>query len=824
MTARSVRPLQSIREANRRLRGFSCLRPTALAVSALCAGDVFAAEQLQLEVFLNGAPTQLIGAFSSSDGEHLSIEPKELEELGVKVLKPVQAETLIQLNDLDGLTYRYDVPTQRLFITAQEALLAPKTYDVAPVPEKPREPQAGYGAVLNYNLFAASNAFHSDGFGLSGVSTTLDARAFSPFGVLSQSMILRSSGTTWTSKPSQLDALRLDTAFTYSDSQRLVTYRAGDTISGGLAWTRSIRIGGMQAQRSFALRPDLVTIPLASAGGSAAVPSAVDVYVNNIKTYSQNVGAGPYQITNIPVITGGNEARVVLSDAAGHEVQTTLPFYVSPTLLAPGLVNFSVESGLPRTGFGTSSDAYLKAPVGSASVRRGMSDWLTLENHAEIGAGTANAGMGAVVRAGGLGVASFALAASRTRSAHGFQPYGSLETRIGFVTLNASSQATIGSYDDLAAATSRIGTSGLVRRRTMFEVLRYDIPLAGSSSYPLPSSAPPKLLGRISAGAPLPLDQGAVSMSYLQLSSAEGNRSRIVTASYSRALPFGGNFNANAFVDFGTKKSAGVLFGLSFALEGSVTASTTSSRTRGQGTSVVGDVTKPLGGAPGDVGWRVTGSAGQTAAQGAAASYRSSYGWGEVTAARAGGNTGATAQFDGSVATLGTDVFMASRIEDGFAVVDAGAPAVEVSLENRPVGVTDKNGKLLVPGLRSYQTNKISIDTRNLPVDAEIDMTQSDITPADRSGVPINFGVHTDTNAAVLILTSADGKPLPPGLQGGVAGSSRPFAVGYDGRVYVQGLAHQNSISVETAQGRCEAAFEYSARPGEQVIIPLVCR
>ena len=64
-----------------------------------------------------------------------------------------------------------------------------------------------------------------------------------------------------------------------------MSYRAGDTISGRtLAWTRPIRLGGLQVQRNFALRPDLVTLPLPSYSGSAAVPSTVDVYVNNIKS------------------------------------------------------------------------------------------------------------------------------------------------------------------------------------------------------------------------------------------------------------------------------------------------------------------------------------------------------------------------------------------------------------------------------------------------------------------------------------------------------------------------------------------------------------
>ena len=47
-----------------------------------------------------------------------------------------------------------------------------------------------------------------------------------------------------------------------------------------------------------------------SVSGSAAVPSTVDIYVNNLKTYSQDVGTGPYQINNLP-LSGGGTARIV---------------------------------------------------------------------------------------------------------------------------------------------------------------------------------------------------------------------------------------------------------------------------------------------------------------------------------------------------------------------------------------------------------------------------------------------------------------------------------------------------------------------------------
>jgi outer membrane usher protein len=786
-----------------------------------CVHAAEATELLQLEVFINDAPTKLIGSFVSLDGSHLGARRAELEEIGVNARNTAAATDIVALDEIAGLTYRYDIPGQRVFFTMADTLRATKVYPATSVPEAITAVQAGYGAVLNYNLFAASTGDFHNSFGFNGVSATLDARAFSPFGTLSQTAIVRTSAITQAGTSGQGGALRLDTTFAYSDPTTLTTYRAGDTIAGGLAWTRPVRLGGFQAQRNFGLRQDLVTLPLTSASGSAAVPSTVDVYINNLKTYSQDVGAGPFQITNIPVITGGGEARVVLRDAAGHETQTTSPFYVSPSLLAPGLSDFSLEAGLPRINYGTTVDAYVNKPVASGSWRQGIFDWLTLESHAEAGAGLVNGGAGAVVRTGGFGVVSFALAGSHYGGSTGLQPYASYEAAIGPFTFNASSQMTLGNYNDLASVTARFQSGG--SSRTIFNALRYDIPLAGAPSFsPLFIDAlPPKMLSRISIGAPLPFDSGSVSASYIDLRPASGDRSKIIAASYSRPLPFGAYLSATAFTDLGATKNTGFLVGLSVPFGDSATASTAVSTSR-DGASVVAEVAKPLGLEPGSVGWRVTGSEGKPAAQSAAASYRSPYGWAEATVGHATYGTTATAQVDGAIATMGDEVFLTSRIDDSFAVVEAGVPNIGVLYENRPVGVTDAGGRLLVPGLRSYQKNKLAIDSRNLPVDADVASTQDVIAPADRAGVRVNFGVRTKVDAAMLILSRPDGKPIPAGAHGEVDG--KVFIVGYDGRAYVKGLAPENTVVVTTEKDSCQATFGYTAKPNQQVVVPIVCR
>lgn len=772
-----------------------------------------AVQQLQLEVFINGAATNQIAAFVSPDGQHLGATPDELQALGLDLGKQVRSAAVpVMLDTVRGLTYRYEVREQRVFLTINDGLRGTISYDATPGHEAAPDVRAGFGGVLNYNLFAASRQEpDAGGFTFSGVSTTLDARVFSPVGTFSQSAILRLADD------GRADALRLDTAYTYSNPATLMTYQAGDAISGGFAWTRPIRVGGFQARRNFGLRTDLITQPLASVRGSAAVPSTVDVYVNDLKTYSRTVDSGPFQITDIPVTTGGGQAIVVLRDAAGRETRTSVPFYSSPSLLRPGLFDFSLEAGLPRLGYATTSDAYaVNQPVASASLRKGIYDWLTLEGHAEASNDLVNGGLGMVMRTGSLGVASFALAGSHSGGGSGLQSYASYEIRIGTLSVNASSQMTFGSYDDLASVTDRLQDSG-TPGHAFFDLLSFEPGGVDAST----RSRPPKMVNSISVGTPLSFDSGSISASYIDMVPAGGQSSRILTASYSRTLPFG-YLNATAFAELGGRRNAGLFAGLSIPIGGDAMASTAVSAAK-HGVDVIAEVSRPLGEEPGSVGWRTSFSQGGFAEGSAAVSYRSSHGRADAALGRSISGTTATAQFEGAIATMGSGIFLTDRIEDSFAVVETGLPGVGVLYENRPIGVTDAKGRLLVPGLRAYQRNKIAIETTNLPVDADVSTTQDVIAPADRAGVRVDFRVRTNVGAAVLVLSGPDGQPLEVGSHGTINGK-QDFVIGYDGRAYVKGLAQKNTVVAESAKGACQASFGYTPKASQQVVIPVVCR
>ncbi|MGO4870148.1 MAG: fimbria/pilus outer membrane usher protein [Roseiarcus sp.] len=759
-------------------------------------------KNLQLEVIINGAPANMIGSFVLFDGKRLGATRNELEDVGLDIGQRRFPQDIVILDDIPGLKYVYDEPGQAIRITVDNARRRGQTFDLSGGGPKLRA-QTGWGALLNYDLLSTTdNVLYMHDLLKPGASLTVDGRAFSPYGTFEQSGIVNSDAN------QASDAIRLNSTFEYSDQDNLVTYRAGDVINGGLTWTRPLRIGGLQAQSDFALRPDLITMPLPTLGGIAAVPSTVDVYVNNIKTFSQDIAPGPFSINNIPVITGAGNAQLVVTDSSGAVTKTTAPFFASASLLSPGLSSWSLEAGLPRLSYGTVSDAYVESPVGSATLRRGIFDWMTAESHVEGGAGVANGGVGAVVKTGAIGVASAALAVSDYSGSKGLQGSASYQAQLFGLMMNASSQRTFGNYNDLVSATARL----------------QPLPAGVLAAAMFADALPPKALDTVTISAPLPFDpKSSFSANFIHSRAASGELSEIVSASYSRSLPFNASVFATVFHDCGTNRNAGVFVGLNFPLGASASVSSSYSYGSGGGVAQLNAV-KPLGLDPGSYGWSVEDAEGGAPYHAAAVSYRSSYGTVQAGATANNATSSGSLELRGSIATMGGDVFLSNWIDDGFGVVSTGAPGVGVLYENQPVGVTDSKGMLLVPTLRSYERNNIAIDPTNLPAAAEVEGTSQIVAPANHGGMLVNFRVHDDTNAALVIFSKADGGFVPAGTPGKIEGGDE-FVVGYDGETFIRNLRGSNVATVELAAGACRVVFAFTPQPGEQVRIgPLTCQ
>jgi outer membrane usher protein len=786
----------------------------ALVVAAWLACQPAAAADddsrpLQLEVFINDTPTDRIGTFALLADQKLAATRGELAEIGVNAPGNGAAEDTIVIDAASGIEYRYDEPSQRIYFKLGDERRVRQQYDARGNVDAAVQPKPDFGAVMNYTLFGGVTKSIGPGFtGFSGANASLDARVFGPYGTLTQTGIVGSTTLR------DMDVLRLDTRWTYSDPDNLVSYRAGDTISGGLAWTRPIRLGGLQVQRNFALRPDLVTLPLPSYSGSAAVPSTVDVYVNNIKALSQPVAAGPYQISNLPLLSGGGTARVVVQDAAGREVEASLPYFISPTLLRQGLTDYTLEAGFPRLNYATQSNDYLGKPAASGGVRHGLYDWLTLEAHGEAGAGVLNAGTGLVASLASWGVVSVAGSASHFDERFGYQAYAAFDTHLWGVTIHAGSQRTFGAYSDLSSAISRY----LPQQASILGSFLQ------STSATSVSSRPPKALDTISVGIPLPFDKSSLNFSFIRLEMYDRKRSEIMNVSYSRPLIWDATVHVTAFTDLADRKNSGIFAGISVPLGEQISGSSGVNSTGGRTNGYV-DIAKTMQPEPGSYGWRVRDSEGANPYRNASATYRSSVAQfgGEVR--QVGSSVGGSLQAQGAVAAMEGGVFLSNRIDDAFAVVDAGLADIEVLYENRPVGKTNSAGKILIPGLRSYQKNQVAIDPRDLPINAEAPTTQNVVAPMDRGGVVVRFGAKNANDTAMVILTDKDRKPLAVGSRVRLENSEETFVVGYDGQAYLKGLGATNTALVTTDAGECRATFPFTPDKDSQVLVgPVVCQ
>ena len=130
-----------------------------------------------------------------------------------------------------------------------------------------------------------------------------------------------------------------------------LSWRAGDLITDALGWSNSVRLAACRSRVTSACDRIWSLIrcrPLAA----AAVPSSVDLFINGYRSAQANVQPGPWSLTNVPFVNGAGDAVITTTDAVGRQVTTTLPFYVSSSLLKTGLSDYAFSAGAIRENYG----------------------------------------------------------------------------------------------------------------------------------------------------------------------------------------------------------------------------------------------------------------------------------------------------------------------------------------------------------------------------------------------------------------------------------------------------------------------------------------
>jgi outer membrane usher protein len=624
-----------------------------------------------------------------------------------------EGEGYYPLDAIPGATFEIDRQQLTIALTIPNQALLPFELDAEAA--RGEAPTAGTGGFVDYDVLLLAG---------SGVDRELgaliDLGMFSSLGVVNTGL----RGGKLDSDP---DVIRLDSAFTRDIPDRRETLRLGDSLTTGGAFAQPVRFGGIQWATNFAVDPTFVTFPMPSIGGLADQDSVVDVFINNVRQVTSNVPAGPFSISNIPVVTGAGEVQLVVRDLLGRERLVTQPYYVSARLLRQGLHDYGYELGFARQRFGERSFDY-GDPLGVATHRYGFTDWATGEAHLETEADRQSLALGGSARVGAWGVLSGGLGGGLDEGDPGGLVQVAYEYQAREFSVGARSRYTTSDFAQAGTAPGR-------QRRT--DQLNLGVNLG---------------------------DFGRVGLLALNQERRDREDTQSLTGTYS--LGVGPGFLLlRAAQLFGSDDDFAVGAIYSLPLGDSRNASTEIERRSG-GTRARVQYRQGRGATDLGLDYRLASEVGDDARNvDARVSYQATKASGEVDVEHLDGDTNLRLGLDGSVALIDGTARLSRRTGQAFGIVALpGFDNVRVYVDNREVGRTDSAGYLILPELRPYQQNRVRLEVEDLPLDARIGSAEAVAVPYERSGVTVDFDVRRERQA-VARLVDAEGQPLPAALQ-----------------------------------------------------------
>jgi outer membrane usher protein len=671
------------------------------------------------------------------------------------------------LDGQPGLAYSVDPSRLTLAIEAGPQWFEGNRIDSG-VNRRGARPRVDPGAFFNYDLDATHAEAETTRGGL------FELGAFGGWGVAIATAVVR-GGYAGPGDAARDEVVRLDTTWTRDLPERRASLRIGDAIGGASAWGRPVRFGGIQFATNFATQPGFVSFPLPSLHGEAALPSTLDLYVNGMRRMTSEVPTGPFEIPDLPAVTGQGQVQLVVTDLLGRQQIITDRFYVSSRLLQAGLHEFAYELGAERDAYGYESFDYGRT-FAAGTHRYGINDRFTAEGRVEILSGQYTAGAGGALLLGGYGVAHGAVAGSHAERGDGGQltlGFEHASRRLGFgfsLQLASAAFTQLGLRDDDLAPRAR-----------------------GQAWLSLP-------FGRA----------GSASLSYVRRDERDPEQGLFESFNVGYQRSLGRFLQLGVFASRirGQQEDTIVGFNLTRAFGTRTTSSLNGNFSR-DSDQLVMQIQRGLPFGPGFGYYARAGGLDQDRLD-AGVSAQNDMGTWRLEASHAEGQTGLRATASGGLAWLGGGVHLSRRMDQSFAIVEVGDFAgVRVYADNQHVATTDADGRALLPRLRAYEENPVRIEVGDLPIAARIEQVEQRAVPWYRSGLVVEFAVSRARSASFR-LRRPGGEPVPAGSVIYTPGGE-PFPVGYEGEAFVTGVEPGAPLSARWNGTRCD--FELTWPP-----------
>lgn len=745
------------------LLGVAMTAEAAPATGAVRAEALSDTLSLLVEARINGKPVEgLIGLDILADG-CARIETAALRMAG---LYAGNADAAC-LQSVDGIDYTLDRHAARLDIFFAEAPERRRTF----FPKQTYAPPVS-GIMGGYSL---SGQRIDDGrremvnaFG--DLSTTLHT----PLGRVQNDMIASYGDDAFRVR-------RLVTVFERDFPGSMTRLSLGDSFTRAPRWGRNAAFAGVQYGTDFSMDPSDGWRPYRTFQALLREQSQVDVRVNGAVRRRQSVEPG-YSNFDIVPESGLNEVEIIIHEANGLSRIEDFSFFASSEALGEGITDYSVAVGVPRSFRGMASE-YDDSLLASGMVRHGLSDRLTAEAYGELAQEAGLLGGGGQISAGRIGLLSLSVGISRTDDGEtgrilsaGFER----NTRRASVQLQARL-----ADPDYTDSVSTLGAPFPDRSIRASGGIYTD---AGSFRASYTEEQDKVLRDRrfLSFGWEKPFRKDRVSLALSAYQDFERDET---------------GFAINLRASFGAFHGGG---GYQSA-DGRKVSTVQLSRLRQPGETVQWAVRA----ADGDGGGVYQGD---VAADLGMADLI-------VSAGKFGAASQVMTNLRGGFAAMPGRMALQKQTTGAAAVVRMPQlKGVAIYKDNRVIAVTGEDGVALIPEVRPYQVNTLSLRPEDIPLEYDLRDFSVRFLPG-RGLSQIHFDVSRDTSLAFNVRL-ADGAVLPPGTRVELVGSGVVCPVGFQGRVYCPVVEEEDAIAITLPAGRYVQTVEEVRARGELQMRP----
>lgn len=679
-------------------------------------------------------------------------------------------ENYFPLDALPGVHAEIESGTQTLVIHAAATAFIDSQFDLGDH-RQILEQTSETGAFLNYDVNYAK------GQGQNNLSAVTEVGVFSGGGTYTSRFV----GQDLTGKRS---VFRLDSQYIRDFPQQQASLVVGDSVTGSSSFSRQVYFGGLQWHTKFSTIPGYQAIPLPAFSGTAAAPSVVDIYVDNILRLKQPVDTGPFTINNLPVYAGQGNVQMVVHDVLGRQQVYTQSYITSAQLLRQGSKDVSYEIGALRNNFGSKDSDYGQA-FSSATVRYGVSDSSTVEGHGEVMRGRESLGIGGAFALKDIGLVSGGVAASNSERGNDTLQYLQFDRQGSGYALTVRAQTAGARFWQLGLGDDILAPARQIQAQANFSV--------GASTniafgYLSQINRGQDDVRAVNAGVNFNLRRyGTVSVGLLKSLTQD----RPLSANVVWVIPL----EHQSFVQLVANGQPG---SKSFSAEYQQAA-------------------------PQEGGWgyRARKAFFDNDGEDVGANYLGTTGEYTMNANHVDGQSNLQLEARGGIALLGGHVRATRWLDESFAMVEVPvSQPVDIYANNIKVGHTDRDGVGFIPRLVPYEPNNVYLDTAGLPLSMTLDLNQKSVTPGPRTGSLLKFSVQQN-QSATLILRDRQGAPLATGSRVYLNGATVAQEVALRGQVFIPAMTYPAKIAVSDIAQRPLCSFEIAA-PSTAEAFPLL--